>query len=87
MKTYRSLISKAGQRVQLVADIYPLPGCDFHYKWEVIKGKNIASVDKYGVLSVSRKAVPGDSFTIKTTAVCEDPYIQPKPSIVDYILI
>ena len=87
MRNYRSLISKAGQKVQLVADIYPLPGCKFHYKWEIIKGKNIASVDKNGVLSVSRKAVAGDFFTVKTTAVCEDPYVQPKPSIVDYLVI
>ena len=29
IKTYTS---KAGQKIQLKADIYPLPGCDFHYE-------------------------------------------------------
>lgn len=86
MKNYRSLIAKAGQKVQLVADIYPLPGCDFHYKWEVIKGKDIAKVDNKGVLTISPKAIPGDSFTIKTTAVTEDPFIRPKATVVDYLV-
>ena len=29
--TNMSLV-KVGQKIQLVADIYPLPYCDFHYK-------------------------------------------------------
>lgn len=31
-------------------------------------------------------AVPGDVFTVKTTAVTEDPYITPKATIVDYLI-
>ena len=85
-RDYRSLISKAGQKIQLKADIYPLPGCDFHYKWEIIKGKNIASVDENGILTVSSKAIPGDKFTVKITAVLADPYLVPKPSIVTYLV-
>ena len=77
---------KVGQKIQLVADIYPLPYCDFHYKWEVTKGKNIASVDDKGVLTLSPDAIAGDTFTIKTTAVTEDPYIRPKASVVTYLL-
>lgn len=86
MEYYRSLIAKAGQKVQLVADIYPLPDCPFHYVWTVLKGKNIAKVDEKGVLTISRKAMPGDSFRIKTTAVAEDPNIRPKATIVDYLV-
>ena len=85
-KDYRSLVSKAGQKIQLKADIYPLPGCDFHYKWEITKGKNIASVDENGVLTVSSKAVAGDKFTVKISAVVADPYLTPKPSIVTYLV-
>lgn len=86
METYRSRIAKAGQKMQLVADIYPLPYCDFHYVWKIIKGQKIAKVDKNGVLSVSRKAVPGDRFTVKTTAVTADPYITPKATVVTYLV-
>ena len=75
-----------GQKIQLAADIYPLPKCKFHYKWEILKGENIASVDDKGVLTVSPMAIPGDTFTVKTTAVTEDPYIQPKASIVSYLV-
>ena len=83
---YRSLIAKAGQKVQLVADIYPLPSCKFKYVWEVTKGNNIAKVDDKGVLTISPRAIPGDSFTIKTTAVTEDPFIRPKATVVDYLV-
>ena len=83
IKTYTS---KAGQKIQLKADIYPLPGCDFHYEWSVLKGQDIAKVDSNGVLTVSLNAVPGDVFTVKTTAVTEDPYITPKATIVDYLV-
>lgn len=81
-----SLTVKAGQKVRLVADIYPLPKCDFHYVWEVTKGNEIAKVDKKGTLTVSKKAVSGDSFTIKTSAVTEDPYIRPKATVVTYLV-
>lgn len=77
---------KAGQKIQLKADIYPLPGCDFHYEWKILKGEKIAKVDSKGVLTVSSMAVPGDVFTVKTTAVTEDPYITPKATIVDYLI-
>jgi hypothetical protein len=83
---YRSLIAKLGQKVQLSADIYPLPDCEFYYKWEVTRGKDIASVDDKGVLTISPKAIPGDTFTVKTTAVLKDPYIKPKASIVSYLV-
>ena len=86
MEHYRSLIAKAGQKTQLVADIYPLPSCGYHYVWTVLKGKNIAKVDKKGVLTISPDARPGDSFTIKTTAVTDDPFITPKATIVDYLV-
>jgi hypothetical protein len=86
MEHYRSLIARVGQKVQLVADIYPLPKCKFYYKWTVIKGSNIAKVDDKGVLTISRKARPGDSFTIKTTAVTEDPFLMPKATVVDYLV-
>ena len=86
MEKYKSLIAKIGQKVQLVADIYPLPTCEFHYVWTVVKGQNIAKVDDKGVLTISRKARPGDSFTIKTTAVTEDPFIRPKATVVDYLV-
>lgn len=86
MAHYRSLIAKAGQKTQLVADIYPLPPGDFHYKWTVIRGGSIAKVDDKGVLTISPKARPGDSFTIKTTAVTEDPNIMPKATVVDYLV-
>lgn len=86
MEKYKSLIAKIGQKVQLVADIYPLPTCEFHYVWEVVKGKDIATVDQNGVLTISRKAIPGDVFTIKTTAVTEDPFIRPKATVVDYLV-
>ncbi len=83
----QSLTVKAGQKVRLVADIYPLPPCDFHYVWTVTKGEKIAQVDKKGILTVSKKAVSGDSFTIKTTAVTEDPYIRPKATVVTYLVL
>lgn len=86
MEKYRSLIAKAGQKTQLVADIYPLPPCDFHYKWTVLRGNSIAKVDEKGVLTISKKARPGDSFTIKTTAVTEDPFIIPRATVVDYLV-
>ena len=86
MEYFRSLIAKAGQKVQLVADIYPLPPGEFHYVWTVLKGKKIAKVDENGILTVSKKAMPGDSFRIKTTAVAEDPFIRPKATIVDYLV-
>lgn len=86
MRDYRSLVSKAGQKIQLKADIYPLPGCDFYYKWEITRGKNIASVDDKGVLTVSSKAVAGDRFTVKISAITEDIYLRPKPSIVTYLV-
>ncbi|MBO7692838.1 MAG: hypothetical protein J6T10_09445 [Methanobrevibacter sp.] len=86
MEYFRSLIAKAGQKVQLVADIYPLPSSNFHYVWTVLKGKNIAKVDENGILTISKKAMPGDSFRIKTTAVAEDPFIRPKATIVDYLV-
>lgn len=77
---------KAGQKIQLKADIYPLPSCDFYYKWEITSGNKIAKVDDKGVLTISPKAVPGDVFTVKTTAVAEDPYIRPKATVVDYFI-
>ena len=83
----QSLTVKAGQKVRLVADIYPLPPCDFYYVWTVTKGEKIAQVDKKGILTVSKKAVSGDSFTIKTTAVTEDPYIRPKATVVTYLVL
>ena len=89
MKNYccnSSLTVKAGQKVRLVADIYPLPPCDFHYVWTVTKGNKIAKVDKNGTLTVSKKAVSGDSFTIKTTAVTEDPFIKPIATVVTYLV-
>ena len=86
MEYYRSLIAKAGQKTQLVADIYPLPSCKFHYVWTVLNGKSIAKVDEKGVLTISKKARPGDSFRIKTTAVTEDPFIMPKATVVDYLV-
>ena len=75
-----------GQKIQLVADIYPLPNCNFYYKWEITKGQNIAKVDNKGVLSISPDAIAGDTFTVKTTAITEDPYIRPKASVVTYLL-
>jgi hypothetical protein len=86
MRDFRSLIAKVGQKVQLTADIYPLPAGGFRYKWEITRGKNIASVDQNGVLTVSRNAIPGDQFTVKTTAITKDPFIRPKPSIVTYLV-
>lgn len=83
---YRSLISKAGQKIQLKADIYPLPAEGFYYKWEITRGRNIASVDANGVLTVSGKAIPGDQFTVKTTAITKNPFIRVKPSIVTYLV-
>lgn len=77
---------KPGQRTQLVGDIYPLPKCGYHFTWSILKGSSIAKVDSKGVLSISSNAKPGDIFTVKTTAVVDDPYIQIKPSIVDYIV-
>lgn len=77
---------KSGQKTQLVGDIYPRPKCKFHYTWSILRGNSIASVDKNGVLSISANAKPGDTFTVKTTAVVDDPYMQIKPSIVDYIV-
>ena len=86
MEHYRLLIAKAGQKIQLVADIYPLPPCNYHYVWTVLKGKDIAKVDKKGVLTISKKARPGDAFTIKTSVVTEDPFIKPKATVVDYLV-
>lgn len=86
MNCCNKIISRAGQKVQLVADIYPLPAGGFHYKWEILQGKNIAKVDEKGVLTVSPMAMPGDIFTVKTTAVANDPFIRPKPTIVDYLV-
>ena len=82
MKTF-----KAGQKEQLVGDLYPLPKKIRHkYKFEIIKGKNIASVDSDGILHISAKAKAGDTFTVKTTAVLDSPYITVKPAIVDYLV-
>ena len=81
-----SLTAKPGQKVRLVADIYPLPACKFYYVWTVTKGNKIAKVDKNGTLTVSKKAVAGDSFTIKTTAVAEDPFIRPIATVVTYLV-
>ena len=78
---------KAGQKQQLVGDVYPIPkGCRPKYKWEIIKGKEFASVDADGVLSISDLAKAGDTFTVKTTAVLDSPYIKVKPAIVDYLV-
>jgi len=82
----KTCTSKAGQKIQLKADIYPLPSCDFHYVWSILRGNEIAKVDSKGVLTVSPNAIPGDVFTVKTTAVTEDPFIQPKATIVDYLV-
>lgn len=79
-------LNKLGQKIQLVGDVYPLPPCKFHYKWEITRGKNIASVNDKGVLTLSPEAVAGDTFTVKTTVVTEDPYIRPKASVVTYLL-
>jgi len=54
--------------------------------WTVTKGNKIAKVDKKGILTVSKEAVAGDSFTIKTSAVTEDPYIRPKATVVTYLV-
>lgn len=81
-----SLTVRAGQKVRLVADIYPLPSCSFHYVWTVTQGNEIAKVDKKGILTVSKRAASGDSFTIKTTAVAEDPFIRPKATVVTYLV-
>ena len=86
MEYYRSLIAKAGQKTQLVADIYPLPNCKYHYVWTVLRGNKIANVDDKGVLTISNKAMPGDSFRIKTTAVAEDPFVRPIATVVDYLV-
>jgi len=83
---YRSLISQLGQKIQLSADIYPLPEGDFYYKWEIVKGDKIASIDKNGVLTLSPKAIPGDQFTVKTTAITKDPFIRPASNIVTYLI-
>lgn len=82
----KSRIYRAGQKVQLRADIYPLPTCPFHYKWEIMHGKEIAKVDDKGLLTISTKAIAGNVITIKTTAILEDPYIRPKATVVDYII-
>ena len=58
---------------------------DYNLDYEMY-GKDIAKVDKKGVLTISPNARPGDSFTIKTTAVTEDPFISPKATIVDYLV-
>ncbi len=86
MNCCRSHAYKAGQRVQLVADIYPLPKGGYHYKWEILQGKDIAKVDEKGVLTISPFAMPGDIFTVKTSAIANDPFIRPKPTIVDYLV-
>lgn len=78
---------KAGQKEQLVGDLYPLPKNIKHkYKFEILKGKEIASIDAKGVLHISAKAKAGDTFTVKTTAVLDSPYITVKPAIVDYLV-
>ncbi len=77
---------KAGQKTQLVGDIYPKPKDAYHYTWSILKGKSIASVDKNGVLTISPKAKPGDTFRVKTSAIVNDLFIKIKPSIVDYIV-
>ncbi|MBQ5475215.1 MAG: hypothetical protein IIT65_11085, partial [Lachnospiraceae bacterium] len=66
--------------------IYPIPKGKSHYTWSILKGKSIASVDKKGVLTISTKAKPGDTFRVKTSAVVENINIKIKPSIVDYIV-
>lgn len=82
MKTF-----KAGQKEQLVGDLYPIPkGVRRKYRFEIIKGQKIASVDKDGVLTISADAKAGDTFTVKTTAVLDNPYITVKPAIVDYLV-
>ena len=77
---------KAGQKIQLVGDIYPKPRGKYHYTWSILRGKSIASVDKKGVLTINTNAKPGDTFRVKTSAIVENPQIQVKPSIVDYIV-
>jgi hypothetical protein len=54
--------------------------------WEITKGNKIAKVDKKGILTVSKKAVSGDSFTLKTSAVAEDPFIRPIATVVTYLV-
>lgn len=75
-----------GQKIRLVGDIYPLPNCEFVYKWTILNGNDIANVDDKGILSISPDAKAGDKITIKTTAVTEDPFIVPKATIVTYLL-
>ena len=75
-----------GQKIQLVGDIFPLPNCNFYYKWTILKGNDIASVDSKGILSIRPEAKAGDKITIKTTAVTEDSNIVPKATIVTYLL-
>ena len=77
---------KAGQKTQLVGDIYPLPKGKYRYTWSILRGKSIASVDDNGVLTISTKAKPGDTFRVKTSAIVENLQIRVKPSIVDYIV-
>lgn len=75
-----------GQRIQLAGDIYPLPKCGYRFTWSVLKGSSIASIDSKGILSISSDAKPGDIFTVRTTAIVDDPYVQIKPSVVDYMV-
>ena len=77
---------KAGQKTQLVGDIYPKPKDAYRYTWSILKGRSIASVDSNGVLTISPKAKPGDTFRVKTSAMVSDLSINVKPSIVDYIV-
>ena len=77
---------KAGQKTQLVGDIYPRPKGEYHYTWSILRGKSIASVDDKGVLTINKNARPGDTFRVKTSAIVENPQIKIKPSIVDYVV-
>ena len=77
---------KAGQKTQLVGDIYPRPRGKYHYTWSILRGKSIASVDEKGVLTIKKTAKPGDTFRVKTSEIVENPQLKVKPSIVDYVV-
>lgn len=77
---------RAGQKTQLVGDIYPVPNGGYRYSWKILRGTKIASVDKNGILTINPNARPGDTFRVKTTAITNDPHILVKPSIVDYVV-
>ena len=47
---------KAGQKTQLVGDIFPMPRGKYRYTWSILRGKSIASVDNKGVLTINTNA-------------------------------